>query len=232
MRTITFMHLDPRYYYPLGVMQCAGGAFDWLERLLRGDGEERLYARLEQAAAGVRPGGDGLLFLPHLIGERSPYWNPQARGAFVGLTMAHGRSAITRAVLEGVAFNLRASLDAFTEQGVAFNSLRLIGGGARSGAWRQIVADVLDLVILRPTRLAEATVLGAAIAAGVGIGLYPDFSVAKRFARCEPAEQPNPTAVACYERLYPLFCAAYRALEPLFGRLADATATPSISKEN
>jgi xylulokinase len=216
MRTITWMHLDPRYYYPLGVMQCAGGAFDWLERLLRGEDGEALYARLDEAAGRVPPGADGLLFLPYLIGERSPYWDRQARGAFVGLSMAHGRSEITRAVLEGVALNLRLSLDAFTDQGFAVQAMRLIGGGARSAAWRQILADVFGLPILRPALPTEATALGAAIAGGVGVGLYPDFGVAKRLVRSAPAEVPFPAAVTRYAEVYPLFQEAYLSLVHLF----------------
>ena len=84
MRTFTLAHLDPKLYMPLGSMQCAGGSFDWLEGLLRGDKATRLHDDLSMAAAAVPPGAAGLLFLPHLMGERSPYWNPLARGAFVG----------------------------------------------------------------------------------------------------------------------------------------------------
>ena len=103
---------------------------------------------MSTAAAGVEPGAKGLLFLPYLIGERSPHWNPLARGAFVGLTMSHGRAEMARAVLEGVAFNLKMILDAFLEQRAAIQAMRLIGGGARSALWRQILADVYGLPIL------------------------------------------------------------------------------------
>jgi len=220
MRTFTFAHLDPQLYFPTGTMQCAGGSFDWLERLLRGEGEERLYEELSTAAAGVEPGARGLLFLPHLIGERSPYWNPLARGAFVGLTMSHGRAEMARAVLEGVAFTLKMILDAFLEQGAAIQAIRLIGGGARSALWRQILADVYGVPILRPALLAEATSLGAAIAGGVGVGLFADFRVAHKFVQVEEAERPEPAAQARYAELYPLFQEAYRALEPIYARLA------------
>ena len=98
--------------------------------------EEKLYDELGAGAAGVGPGAKGLLFLPYLIGERSPHWNPLARGVFVGLSMAHGRAEMARAVLEGVAFNLKIILDAFLEQGAAIEAMRLIGGGARSPIWR------------------------------------------------------------------------------------------------
>ena len=220
MRTFNLAHLDPRLTFPLGSMQAAGGAFDWLERLLRGDGDARLYDELGAAAAAVPPGADGLLFLPYLLGERSPYWNPQARGAFVGLTMAHSRPEMIRALLEGVAFNLRLILDALQTQGAGITAMRLIGGGARAALWRQILADVLGLPILLPALLAEATSLGAAIAGGVGVKLYRDFGVAQQFVQVHAAERPDPAAQARYAELVPLFAETYRALEPVFGKLA------------
>ena len=227
MRTFTFAHLDSELYFPTGTMQCAGGSFDWLERLLRGEGETRLYDEMSTAAASVEPGARGLLFLPYLIGERSPHWNPLARGAFVGLTMSHGRAEMARAVLEGVAFNLKMILDAFLEQGAAIQTMRLIGGGARSALWRQILADVYGLPILRPALLAEATSLGAAIAGGVGVGLFPDFRVAHEIVQVEEGERPNPTHSQRYAPLYSLFRQTYTALEPIFEQLATRDCSPA-----
>lgn len=211
-RTFTFVHLDPELYFPTGTMQAAGGSRDWLIRVLKEEVSD-------SAIAEVGLGAQGLLFLPYLIGERSPHWNPLARGAFVGLTMSHGRAEMARAVLEGVAFNLRMILDAFLEQGIVIEAMRLIGGGAQSPLWRQILADVYGLPILHPTLLAEATSLGAAIAGGVGVGLFPDFSVAQEFVQVEEAERPNRAAQARYAELYPLFQETYRALEPIYERL-------------
>jgi xylulokinase len=220
MRTFTLAHLDPRLYMPVGSMQCAGGSFDWLEGLLRGADDRRLYDSLGEAAGAVPPGARGLLFLPHLMGERSPYWNPQARGAFVGLSMAHGRPEVTRAVMEGVAFNLHSILEALRAEHVRASAMRLIGGAARSPVWRQILADVLGLPILLPALPAQATSLGAAIAGGVGVGLYPDFGVAHKFIQVAEAERPISALQACYADLYPLFLETYRALEPVFDRLS------------
>ena len=221
MRTFTFAHLDPSLYFPTGTMQCAGGSYDWMERLLRGEGSGRLYDELGSAAAAVELGAEGLLFLPYLIGERSPHWNPLARGAFVGLTMAHGRPEMARAVLEGVALNLKMILDAFQEQGAGIEAMRLIGGGARSPLWRQILADVYGLPILRPELLAEATSLGAAIAGGVGIGLFPDYRVAHKFVQVEAGEQPDPARSQRYAPLSAIFQRTYTALEPIFEELAS-----------
>jgi xylulokinase len=221
MRTFTFAHLDPELYFPTGTMQSAGGSYDWLERLLRGKGEAKLYDELETAIAGVPAGARGLLFLPYLIGERSPHWNPQARGVFAGLTMSHGRAEMARAVFEGVALNLKMILDAFQEQGATIRAMRLIGGGGRSAAWRQILADVYELPILRPELLAEATSLGAAIAGGVGVGLFADYSVAHDQVQVREGEQPNPNTQERYRALYKLFGRTYTAMEPIFQELAS-----------
>jgi len=228
-RTFTFAHLDPRYVFPTGTMQCAGGSYDWLEQLLRGETGGSLHQELDALAQNVPVGAKGLLYLPYLIGERSPHWNPNARGCFVGLTMAHGRGELARAVLEGVALNLRTILGAFRRQGATIHALRVIGGGARSDVWRQILADVLDTPLLRPHLAAEATALGAAVAAGVGVGLLPGYDVVSRWVDAREAERPIPERVAAYDELYPLFCEAYEALRPLFDRLASFSSEGSQS---
>lgn len=219
-RTFTFAHLDADYLFPAGTMQCAGGSFDWLERLLRGPADGRIHHELDELAASVEPGAKGLLFLPYLMGERSPHWNPAARGAFVGLSMAYGRAEMARAVLEGVALNLRIILDAFRDQGAAITALRVIGGGARSALWCQILADVYGLPLLRPKLLVEATALGAAIAGGVGAGLYRSFAEGCANIQVEPGEEPRPAFAARYRELYGLFQETYARLAPIFGHLA------------
>ena len=134
--------------------------------------------------------------------------------------MSHGRAEMGRAVLEGVAFNLKMILDAFLGQGAVIRAMRLIGGGVRSALWRQILADVYGLPILRPMLLAEATSLGAAIAGGVGVGLFPDFGVAHEIVQVEEGERPNPDHNQRYTALYGLFQQTYAALEPIFEQLA------------
>ncbi len=219
-RVFTFAHLDPDYLFPTGTMQCAGGSYDWLVKLLQGEDGGPHHAALDALAADVPPGSRGLVYLPYLMGERSPHWNPRARGAYLGLTMAHGRAEVARATLEGVAMNLGLILAAFREAGAALESMRVIGGGARSAVWRGILADVFDLPLQRPTLLAEATSLGAAIAGGVGVGVWPDYGIAAELAPASEAERPDPTRVAIYRRLRELFADAYRRLEPWFETLA------------
>ena len=220
-RTFNIAHLDPQLYFPIGTMQAAGGSYDWLARLLRSEkGGEADYASLDALAATAPAGARGVLFLPYLLGERSPYWNPLARAAFIGLAMSHGQAEMSRAVLEGVAFNLRLILDALRAQGVQVASMRLIGGGARSSVWRQILADVYQLPILLPELPAEATALGAVIAGGVAVGIFPDYSVAKELIPAAQGEQPDSANVERYNSLYPLFQQSYRALEPIYEQLA------------
>jgi xylulokinase len=224
-RTFTFAHLDPELYFPIGTMQSAGGSYAWLEGLLRVEKDEALlYREMDTQAAAAPPGAGGLLFLPYLLGERSPYWNPLARGAFVGLAMSHGRAELSRAVLEGVAFNLRLILDALRAQGVEVTTMRLIGGGAQSELWRQILADVYELPILLPAMTAEASALGAAIAGGVGVGLFPDFGVATRLVPVTQAERPDFSHTSRYVALCRLFQRAYAALEPVFEQLSTLSA--------
>jgi xylulokinase len=205
-------------------MQAAGGAYGWLERLLHPDGDSQALQLMDAQASGVPAGSGGLLFLPYLMGERSPYWNPLARGALVGLTMTHSQPEVARAVLEGVAFNLRLILDALRTQDVQIARLLLIGGGAKSAVWRQILADILQLPICLPALTTEATALGALVAGGVGVGLFPDFTVIDRLIAIRDAELPQPIHHQQYAALLDLFKRTYESLNPIFTELAQITA--------
>ncbi len=224
-RTFSILHLDPDLFVAIGSMQAAGGAFDWFERLMRPeDSASPRYKELDMLAEQAPVGSNRLLFLPYLLGERSPYWNPQARGAFVGLAMPHGKAEMTRAVLEGVAFNLRHILDVLRSQGVEIDVMRLIGGGGKSALWRQILADVYGLPVARLGLSAEATALGAAIAGGVGVGIYSDYDVAKDLAPVVGFNYPNPLAGERYRPYYDLFKKTYAALESIFEELGGLPA--------
>ena len=229
-RTYTMAHLIPGHYFPLGTMQAAGGSYGWLERLLYPLGNEQALQSMDAQAASVSAGSNGLLFLPYLMGERSPYWNPQARGALVGLAMPHGQAELARAVLEGVALNLGLILEVLRAQDVQVNRLLLIGGGARSAVWRQILADVLDLPVWLPALTTEATALGAVVAGGIGVGLFPNFDVVDRLVSARPAEQPEPARHQHYAALLELFRQTYEALHPIFAKLA-ALAAVSVKDE-
>lgn len=213
-RTFTFHHLHPERYCPMGTMQAACSARDWAWRLLQQDGLD-----LDAAAAGTAPGAGGMIFLPYLLGERSPHWDPLARAGWLGMAMPSDNAALARAVLEGVALNLRLILDGIRAQAQGIESMRLIGGGSQSPLWRQILADCLQLPIHTLALKGEATVWGAAVAGGVAVGLY-DWDVAARKARVTETTLPDPERAAFYDELACIFADAYTALAPIYHRLA------------
>ena len=149
-------------------MQNAGIALEWVRTTLGATWEE-LYGE----AFAVPPGSDGLVFLPYLTGERTPYFDPNAKGAWVGLQLEHGRGHLLRAALEGVAFAVKQGFEALLATGVTANQLRLGGGGSFDPRWRQLLADVLQQP-LYATPTTAVSALGAALLAGVGFGTWPD----------------------------------------------------------
>jgi xylulokinase len=218
MRSMTFNHVIPGRYVPTATMQAGGASLQWIMDVLA-PGEDGRYERLLAAADGVTASEDGLYFLPHLLGERSPYWNPRARAVFAGLARHHGPEHMARAVVEGVAFNLRTGLLAFLENGATIERMDAIGGAANAAPLLRIFADVWGVPVRRRTLVDEATALGAAVVGGVGVGLYDDFSVAGRMSeRAAPCE-PDPAAHERYRRAHAVFLDAYRRLEPWFESL-------------
>ncbi|MBI3360116.1 MAG: xylulokinase [Chloroflexi bacterium] len=227
-RIFNWAHMVPGVFAPCGTMQSAGGSYQWLKRevcWIEGrEAEETgvdVYEIMNRHAAESVPGAHGLLFLPYLQGERSPHWNPRARGGFVGLQITHTRADLIRAVLEGISMNLRTILQSFLDAGAKIDEITLIGGGVKGALWRRILADVFGRPVLVPRLLDEATSLGAAVAGGVGVGLFEDFSAVNRFIEIVDRHEPDPAARAVYDRVYPAFLAAYDALVPVFDRLHD-----------
>ncbi|MGE5592152.1 MAG: xylulokinase [Betaproteobacteria bacterium] len=226
MRTFTWAHLDPDLYTPCGTMHTAGASYDWLRRVIcppeeavAGQLALSPYELMNMAAERVPVGSEGLLFLPYLLGERSPHWNPTARGVFVGLSVRHERRHLIRAVAEGVSLNLLTILEALAQQ-VEIRAVRVIGGGARGKLWCQLLADVYGRPVHRLRWLEEATSLGAAVAGGVGVGLFPDFGVARDLAQVADVIEPDAERTARYRQVYRVFRQAYEALVPVFRDLA------------
>ncbi len=225
-KTFTYCHLAPDMYMPTGTTQSAGAAYQWArDQLCRSEKQDALatgrsaYPLMDDEARLSPPGANGLLFLPYLMGERTPHWNPRARGGFIGLTMRHTRADMLRAVLEGVTFNLKWILDIFLAQGAQIDAMRLIGGGARARFWNQIMADIYGLPVQRLSILEEATSMGAALAGGVAVGLYPDFSMAAAMNPIQETIDPDPQAAQVYAQTFPLFQEMYRSLEPTFNQM-------------
>jgi xylulokinase len=208
-RVHVFCHAVPGTWHAMGVMLAAAGSAAWLRRVLDAD-----LATLDAEAAGWSPGGEGILFAPYLAGERTPHPDPDARGAFTGLSLRHDRGAIWRAMLEGVAFGLRDSLELLRELGVQPQAGRVSGGGARSGLWLRIVASVLGLRLER-AESEEGSAFGAALLAGVRAGVYRDADEAvARCVRVRETIEPEWDYEAGYVR--------FRRLYPVLRPLEDA----------
>jgi len=222
-----FCHAVPGQWHLMGVMLSAAGSFRWyrdtlgdMERARAAETGEDAYDLLTRAAEEVAPGCEGLIFLPYLTGERTPYPDPNARGVFFGLTLRHGKAHLTRAVLEGVAYGLRDSLELMRALGLAIEQVRVSGGGARSALWRQILADVFNTPIVT-VNVTEGAAYGAALLAGVGAGVYPDVAAAcARAIRLTGETQPGPAA-SVYADYYPRYRALYPALKSEFAALAQ-----------
>jgi xylulokinase len=228
-RTFTWAHSVPGMFTPNGTMQTAGGSYQWIrDHLCLAEKEEakRLgvspYQLMDHIAQKSVPGSKGLVYLPYLLGERSPRWNHQARGVFIGLTVRHTRGDMIRSVLEGVTMNLRVILDALTSQGAQIEAIRVIGGGARASLWNQIMADVYGLPIHRLDILEEATSMGAALLGGIGVGLYNDFSMINKMNKITKIFEPDFEAHKVYEKIYPIFDETYKALLPIYEMIAEA----------
>jgi len=205
--------LDSGRWMVYGPTQASGGSLSWALRALGELNPEQALAE----AAHAEPGADGLLFLPYLQGERAPLWDPRARGAFIGLTMAHERRHLLRAVLEGVACSVRhvlSAAEAFT--GATAEEVRVAGGGARVGLWNQIKADVTGRTF-RPCTTTENGVLGAAMLAAIGAGLFDGAAAAgKSMVSLEAPVEPDPHRHALYETTFERYIGAYPRLRDLF----------------
>ena len=200
-RVHVFCHAVPGTWHAMGVMLSAAGSFAWLR-----DALDAPYGSLDEEAARWEPGCEGLLFAPYLAGERTPHADPDARAAFTGLSLRHDRGALARAVLEGVAFGLRDSLELLRALGVAPEVGRVSGGGARSKLWLRIVASVLQLPLER-VAVEEGAAYGAALLAGIRDGLFSDAADAvARCVRVRDRIEPEWDYEEAYERfrlLYP-----------------------------
>jgi xylulokinase len=218
-RLHAFCHAAPGAWHLMGVMLSAAGSLRWFRDTLA---PGLPYDRLLEPAGKVPAGSEGLLFLPYLTGERTPYPDPLARGAFVGLTVRHNQSHMTRAVLEGVAFGLLDSMELIRKAGLGeIHQVRVSGGGARSPLWRQILADVMSTELVT-VNTPEGAAFGAALLAGVGAGNWGSVVDSCQDAiRVLERTQPQPLQISRYQELYPHYRNLYPALRSSFVALAE-----------
>jgi xylulokinase len=208
-RVHAFCHAVPGGWHAMGVMLSAAGSLQWFRDVAAPDAA---FGDLLEAAGAWEPGAEGLTFLPYLAGERTPHADPDARGAFTGLSLRHDRGALTRAVLEGVAYGLRDSLDLLRELGVTPERGRVSGGGARSELWLRIIASVLELPLVRPA-VEEGAAYGAALLGGVAGGVWPDVASAVAATVTVRGEvDPDPAWVPAYAEGRERYRALYPAL--------------------
>lgn len=210
-RAHTLCHAIPGRWHMTGVTLGAGLSLKWFREHF---GNDKSFNELANEAAKIPAGSDGAIWLPYLMGERTPHLDPHARAAFVGLTASHTHAHFTRAMMEGVAFSLRDSLEIFRELGAEMNCVRLGGGGAKSSLWRQIQADAYGQAV-ETIEADEGAAFGAAILAGVGAGAWTSVDEAcAQTIRIAHRIEPKPNAVAVLNKNYEAYKLLYTALRP------------------
>jgi xylulokinase len=218
---------DKAMVSPCGTMQAAGVSLDWMNSEV--SLEERDQARaqgalvqdiIEQEILHTAVGSKGVMFLPYLSGERSPYWNPDATGAFVGIRKDTSRHDLFRACYEGVALNLKSIWNIFQPINNA-RQLVLLGGQSCSKFNRQLIADALGITVVTHDHVRDSKNFGSAILGGIGIGIYKNFDVVKKLLHYDSALEPNPDHVAFYNGRLPLFQYAYTCLVPFYQKMRN-----------
>jgi len=220
LRIHTFCHAIPDHYHLEGAILSAGLSLKWLkENILH---TLDAYPILDREVEKISAGSEGVIFLPYLLGERSPYMNPQARGVFFGLSLKHHQTHLMKAVMEGVVFALRDCLEVFEELGIKIEQVIASGGGAKSRVWRQIQADIFNKEISM-THSIEPAAMGAAILAGIGVGIYKDVEdgCRKVVKLKEEKTKPIPENVDMYNKRFEIYKYLYQDLKEDFKRLKE-----------
>ncbi len=227
LRTYNWAHMVPGMYSPNGTMQAAGNSYQFIRKTLCKDLEEKaerlgvsVYQLMNEEVAASPLGANGLLYLPYILGERSPRWNTNARGAFVGLKMEHTRGDMLRATVEGILMNLCIILEVFRKD-MDITELNVIGGLAKGDPIRQMLADIYGVRAKRLNWLDEATSMGAAVCAGVGAGVLDDFSAIDLFIKTDDVIEPNCENHLRYGEWKQYFDECYAGLLKTYDNLAQ-----------
>jgi xylulokinase len=218
MRSFTWAHPIEGLYQPCATMQTAGSSFSWFASVFKGSADDLSLEGINRSAAESVPGAHGVVFLPYLLGERSPWWDSHAKACFVGMNMNTTWADLCRAVIEGIALNLNFSLEMMLQQ-VDDRTIGFIGGGAQGAIWRKIFADVFGCRVRIPTLLTEATSMGAALLGGVGVGLYSDFNIVESMNPTNVIVDHDSSLQDLYQRKSLHLRNAYQNLADLFGQM-------------
>ncbi len=226
MRTFNWVHIIPGYFAPTGTMQSAGNSMTFMKDIMCKDlsaiaNAKRcsVYDLIGKEIEASPPGAKALIYLPYLLGERSPRWDTDVRGAFIGLKMEHKRADILRAAAEGIVMNLDLILQVF-RQHADIRSMNLIGGMAKTTVVREMLADIFECSVHSQRYLEEATSIGAAVTAGVATGALDGFSRISDFVSNAETIQPDKRRSGYYRPIKKVFDAAYYALKPIYHQLA------------
>jgi xylulokinase len=211
--TLTYSHVVPGLWYAVTATNAAAVCQRWYRDQVRGGSDS--YEEMNAEAAKSPAGANGVMFHPYLMGERSPYWDPDLRGSFTGLSMSTSHGDLCRALLEGVAFSLRDCRRTLEDMRLDVRGYLLIGGGARSELWSQIVCDVFNAPLRRPASCDAS--FGSALLAGVGAGVWPDeLTAIRRCLTLDRELQPDPARAALYSRLFARYRNIHDALSEIF----------------
>lgn len=224
-RLQVFCNVGPSKWHCMGVSLNAGGSMEWFRSVMAGMAPASASLDFDAIVerAGTSPvGAKGLLFLPYLNGERCPHPDPEARGAFVGLTGRHGAGDLARAVMEGVAHSFYDIYALMERTGIGREVVKASGGGARSALWRQMQADLFDCDVVTTEGAAEGAAFGAALVAGVGVGIWPDVSAAAAVCRPMTRQSPRRPDGDTLRRATEIYRTLHSALKPSFAALGDA----------
>jgi xylulokinase len=221
-----FFDLDGVSCNICGTVQSAGSALDWAFDLLWGKNTQHNYKAIEEELEELPPGSGGIVFLPYLMGERTPHWDAAARGLFIGLSLSSDRNAVLRSVYEGVAFALKEIISVYDDLAFSVNSLTLLGGGITSAFWRKMICDIIGKPMKAHPFPIHAISLGAALAAGVSVGMWQDLPDAVREVNAVSGKgkeiiESDEKKAGQYERYFNIYSKLYSRVKPVFDEMAD-----------
>ena len=220
-RIFNYLDMNGEDCHICGTVQCGAAAFDWgLKNLLGGHEQSADISIVENMARQIAPGAEGVLFLPTLMGWRTPYWDSNTRGCLMGFSLYHDQRHIARAIYEGIAFALNSCAEVMAECDAPLRSMMLTGGGARSGLWPDMIASIFGLTARVHRSPGETTSLGAAIAAGVGVGMFQGYGDAAGMVTARSTHPVNPQWQEAYQKVYAIYADIYEHIRPLNNRIA------------